>query len=305
MPTLPHFHISTLPHSFSGTGVALVTPFTQDSAIDFDALGRLIEHVIEGGVDYLVALGTTGETPTLSGRERRAVLDYIIQHAEGRVPVVAGMGGNNTIELIHGLHDYDLSKVAGILSVAPYYNKPSQEGIYQHFAAIARATELPIILYNVPGRTASNMLPETVIRLATEFSNIVAVKEASGNIAQNMAIIAGVPEGFAVLSGDDNLVLAQIAVGMRGVISVAANCYTKDFCQMVKSALDGRFSEAREIHYRLLPGMDLLFAEGNPTGVKSVLSRMGICENVLRLPLLPASEGLAEKLAKASAGPKV
>ena len=286
-------------HLFRGTGVALVTPFTQDSAVDFDALGRLIEHVIAGGVDYLVALGTTGETPTLSSKERRAVLDYIIQHAEGRVPVVAGMGGNNTVELIHGLHEYDLSKVAGILSVAPYYNKPSQEGIYQHFAAIARATELPIILYNVPGRTSSNILPETVLRLAAEFSNIVAIKEASGNLAQNMAIVAGAPEGFAVLSGDDNLVLAQIAVGMQGVISVAANCYTKDFCAMVKAALDGDFSEARSIHYRLLPGMDLLFAEGNPTGVKSVLSRMGICENVLRLPLVPASEGLAEKLAGA------
>lgn len=287
-----------MPHSFSGTGVALVTPFTQESAVDFDALGRLIEHVIEGGVDYLVALGTTGETPTLSGKERRAVLDYILQHAEGRVPVVAGMGGNNTVELIHGLRDYDLSQVAGVLSVAPYYNKPSQEGLYQHFAAIARATELPIILYNVPGRTASNLLPETVLRLAHEFSNIVAVKEASGNLAQNMAIIAGAPDGFAVLSGDDNLVLAQIAVGMQGVISVAANCYTQDFCSMVKAALDGRFDEARAIHYRLLPGMDLLFAEGNPTGVKSVLSRMGICENVLRLPLVPASEALAEKLAK-------
>lgn len=285
-------------HLFQGTGVALVTPFTQDSAVDFDALGRLIEHVIEGGVDYLVALGTTGETPTLSGKERRAVLDYIIQHAEGRVPVVAGMGGNNTVELIHGLHDYDLSMVAGILSVAPYYNKPSQEGIYQHFAAIARATELPIILYNVPGRTASNILPETVLRLAAEFSNIVAIKEASGNLAQNMAIIAGAPKGFAVLSGDDNLVLPQIAVGMQGVISVAANCYTREFCQMVKSALDGRFSEAREVHYRLLPGMDLLFAEGNPAGVKSVLSHIGICENVLRLPLVPATEGLAQKLAE-------
>ncbi len=280
-------------HLFSGTGVALVTPFTADSAVDFDALTRVIDHVIDGGVDYLVALGTTGETPTLSGKERRAVLDHILQRAEGRVPVVAGMGGNNTAELIHGLHDYDLSRVAGILSVAPYYNKPTQEGLYQHFAAIARATELPIILYNVPGRTASNLLPATVLRLAEDFSNIVAIKEASGNLVQNMEIIAGAPEGFAVLSGDDNLVVPQIAVGMHGVISVAANCYTADFCAMVRSALDGRFDEARRIHYSLLPRINMLFEEGNPAGVKHELARMGICKNFLRLPLVPVSSGLA------------
>lgn len=287
-------------HPFRGTGVALVTPFTDDNAVDFDALSRLIDHVIAGGVDYLVALGTTGETPTLSGKERRAVLDHIIQRAESRVPVVAGMGGNNTVELIHGLHDYDLSQVAGILSVTPYYNKPSQEGLYQHFAAIARATGLPIILYNVPGRTASNLLPATVLRLAEEFSHIVAIKEASGNLVQNMEIIAGAPDGFAVLSGDDNLVLPQIAVGMQGVISVAANCYTADFCAMVKAALDGRFNEARRLHYSLLPGINMLFEEGNPAGVKHELTRLGICKNSLRLPLVPVSAGLGERLNNAA-----
>jgi len=285
-------------HPFRGTGVALVTPFTEDSAIDFDALARLIDHVIAGGVSYLVALGTTGETPTLSGKERRAVLDFIVQRADGRVPVVAGMGGNSTAELIHGLRDYDLSRVAGILSVAPYYNKPSQEGLYQHFAALARAAELPIILYNVPGRTASNILPQTALRLAREFAHIVAIKEASGNLAQNMEIVASAPEGFAVLSGDDNLVLPQIAVGMQGVISVAANCFTAPFCRMVEAALEGKFDEARSLHYRLLTGIDQLFAEGNPAGVKSALTHLGILQNYLRLPLVPASQALDARIAE-------
>ena len=282
--------------AFRGTGVALVTPFTKDGYIDFNGLGKLINHVIEGGVNYLVALGTTAETPTLSTDEKKEVLTSVINHAAGRVPVVCGMGGNNTAEVLEALASYNLEQVAGLLSVVPYYNKPSQEGIYQHFKAIAGATELPIILYNVPGRTVTNILPQTVIRIAQDCPNVVAIKEASGNLPQCMELIAAKPEGFAVLSGDDNLVVPQIAVGMEGVISVAANCFTADFTGMVNAALKGDFAKARELHYKLLPGTDLLFAEGNPAGVKYVLSEMGLIKSGLRLPLVPVTDGLGIKL---------
>lgn len=282
-------------HQFTGTGVALVTPFQQDGNVDYASLTRLIDHVIDNGVNYLVALGTTAETPTLTGEEKLAVLDYVISHCNGRVPVVCGIGGNNTAEVIHQLHTYPLDKVAGILSVAPYYNKPTQEGVYQHFKAIAQATTKPIILYNVPGRTVTNILPATALKLANEFKHIVAIKEASGNLAQCMELVQDKPAHFAVLSGDDNLILPQVAIGMEGVISVAANCYTKDFTTMVNSALQGDFDTARKLHYKLLPGIDLLFAEGNPAGVKFVLNEMGICPNKLRLPLVAVSEPLADK----------
>ena len=285
---------------FSGTGVALVTPFTKDNAVDFDALGKLIDHVIAGGVDYLVALGTTGETPTLTSEERRAVLRFIVEHTDRRRPVVAGMGSNNTAELLEGLRTYDFTGVSCLLSVTPYYNKPSQEGLYQHYVAYAAATDLPIILYNVPGRTGGNILPKTVYRLVREFQNIIAIKEASGNLAQCMELVANAPEGFAVLSGDDNLVLPQIAIGMHGVISVAANCYTQDFCAMVQFALVNQYEEARRLHYKLLSGIDMLFEEGNPAGVKHELARLGICENYLRLPLVPVSAGLAERMNRAA-----
>lgn len=281
---------------FRGTGVALVTPFTKNGYIDFKGLAKLIDHVIEGGVDYLVALGTTAETPTLTTDEKKEVLISVLNHAKERVPVVCGMGGNNTREVLEAMETFPLEGVAGLLSVAPYYNKPSQEGIYQHFKAIAGATKLPIILYNVPGRTVTNILPQTVIRIANDCPNVVAIKEASGNLVQCMELIAAKPEGFVVLSGDDNLVVPQISVGMEGVISVAANCFTRDFTSMVNAALRGDFTEARNLHYKLLPGIDLLFAEGNPTGVKHVLSEMGIIRNALRLPLVPATEGLAAKL---------
>jgi 4-hydroxy-tetrahydrodipicolinate synthase len=283
-------------HKFRGTGVALVTPFKEDLSIDFDALGKLVDHVIGGGVNYLVALGTTAETPTLSDEEKKQVLDFIVKHNNKRVPVVCGMGGNNTAEILHQLKTYDLSGVAGLLSVAPYYNKPTQEGIYQHFKAIVSATALPVILYNVPGRTGSNILPATALRLANEFGNVVAIKEASGNLVQCMELVQNKPEHFAVLSGDDNLALAQIAVGMEGVISVAANAYSKDFAGMVNAALEGNFSHARTLHYKLLTGIDLLFAEGNPAGVKCVLHKMDICKNVLRLPLVPVSEGVQQQV---------
>lgn len=279
--------------SFRGTGVALVTPFLGNGGVDYDALSKLVDHVIANGVDYLVALGTTAETPTLSEAEKKQVLAHIVKQNAGRLPVVCGMGGNNTAELVRLLGEYDLTGVSAILSVSPYYNKPTQEGIYQHFKAVAQASRLPIILYNVPGRTAGNILPATAVRLAREFNNIVAIKEASGNMVQFMEYVQAAPPGFALLSGDDNLVLPQIAVGFHGVISVAANCYTRDFTNMVNAALEGNFEKARSLHYKLLNGMDLLFAEGNPAGVKKALQALGICQNELRLPLVGVSEQTA------------
>lgn len=276
-------------NKFQGTGVALVTPFTKDGAIDYPALAKLVEHVIENKVDFLVALGTTAETPTLSTEEKQAVLRFIIQQNNKRVPLVCGAGGNNTAAVIQQLQTWDWNGVDGLLSVVPYYNKPTQEGIYQHFKAIASATPLPIILYNVPGRTVTNMLPATTLRLAQEFKHIVAVKEASGNMAQCMELVQGAPADFAVLSGDDDLVLPQMAIGMHGVISVAANCFTKDFSQMVLLARQGQFEAAKSLHYRLLKGINLLFAEGNPAGVKCVLQEMGIMQDTLRLPLVNVS----------------
>jgi len=281
---------------FRGTGVALVTPFNEDCSIDYAALENLVDYVINNGVNYLVALGTTGETPTLTAEEKKDVLSCIVAKCGNRVPVVCGVGGNNTAEVLQQLKDYDLSGVSGILSVVPYYNKPTQEGLYQHFRAIANSTDKPIILYNVPGRTVTNMLPATSLRLANDFKNIVAIKEASGNMSQCMDLVAGKPGHFTVLSGDDDLVLPQIALGMEGVISVAANCFTKDFTTMVNNALDGNFDAAKTMHYRLLEGIRLLFADGNPAGVKYVLSKMGLCKNVMRLPIVPVTDATAEKI---------
>ena len=283
-------------NQFRGTGVALVTPFQEDGSVDYNSLEKLINSVIENGVDYLVALGTTAETPTLTSQEKKDILEFIVEKSGKRVPVVCGIGGNNTSEVISLMKEYDLSGVAGILSVVPYYNKPTQEGIYQHFKAIASQSPKPIILYNVPGRTVTNMLPATALKLAREFSNIVAIKEASGNLSQCMELVQNKPDHFAILSGDDDLVLPQLAIGMEGVISVAANCYTRDFTSMVKAGLEGDFAPARALHYKLLKGIHLLFAEGNPAGVKYVLQTQGICKNVLRLPLVPVSANLRSKV---------
>jgi len=280
-----------------GTGVALVTPFQKNGKIDYPSLEKLVNHVIKGGVDFLVALGTTAETPTLSATEKQEVLNAIVQYNNGRVPLVCGVGGNSTDEVVKQLKEMDLNGVDAILSVTPYYNKPSQEGLYQHFKTVAAATSKPIILYNVPGRTGINMLPATVVRLAQDCSNVVAIKDACSNMVQCMEMLAVKPEGFTVLSGDDNLLLAQMALGMEGVISVAANCFTKEMTDIVNLSLVNKFDKARKIHFKLLPGIDLLFAEGNPAGVKSVLRHMGICENVLRLPLTPVSEATAKKIA--------
>ena len=280
---------------FKGTGVALVTPFQKNGSIDFIALQKLVNHVIEGGVDFIVALGTTAETVTLTNEEKHEVLTSIITFTNNRVPIVCGIGGNNTTEVVHQIKTNNLNGVSALLSVAPYYNKPSQEGMYQHFKAIAEASNLPIILYNVPGRTSSNLLPATVLRLALDFTNIIGIKEASGNIVQCMEILMQKPDNFIVLSGDDNLIVPQMAIGMDGIISVAANCYTKQMTEIINLLLIEKYSEAKKLFYNLLPGIDLLFVEGNPAGVKCALSYLDICENVFRLPIVPVSKNTDEK----------
>jgi 4-hydroxy-tetrahydrodipicolinate synthase len=285
----------SLRDNLQGTGVALVTPFTKDGAVDFDGLKKLIDFVISDGVNYVVTLGTTGETPTLSREEKLEIVDATFKAVSERVPVVVGIGGNNTREVLQDLEKYPLEKAAAVLSASPYYNKPSQEGIYQHYKAMASATAKPIILYNVPGRTGSNISAATTLRLAVEFENINGIKEASGNMDQCMHILRDKPQDFLVVSGDDSLALAQIACGMRGVISVAANCFPKDFSNMVNAALSDDFNAARGLNNKLLQGFDLLFAENNPAGVKAFLSQLGIIQNQLRLPLVPVSQGLMKQ----------
>lgn len=279
-----------------GTGVALVTPFARDLSIDYPALERLINFVIEGGVQYVVTLGTTGETATLSSEEKLDIFNFTYEKVQSRVPVVVGIGSNNTQSVLKEIETYPLDNAAAILSVSPYYNKPSQEGLYQHYKAMAKATNKPIILYNVPGRTGSNILPETAIRLATEFDNICGMKEASGNMVQCMHLIKDKPRDFFVTSGDDHLALPLIACGMEGVISVAANCFPKDVSEMVMAAIDNDYQLARTLQMNLLEGFDLLFAENNPAGVKAFLTELGLIENYLRPPLTPLSATYVEKV---------
>lgn len=281
---------------YRGTGVALVTPFTNEGKIDFSSLEKLVNHVITNGVNYLVALGTTAETPTLSAEEKLEVLNAVIEYNNQRVPLVCGIGGNNTNEILELFEKYPTDKIDAILSVSPYYNKPSQQGIIAHYELLNKHTPKPIILYNVPGRTGSNMNVSTTIKLANDCENIIAIKEASGNMVQCMELVQYAPEGFAILSGDDNLAMAQIACGFEGVISVAANCFTKDFCEMINSSLQNGYTQARSLHYKMLKGIDLLFAEGNPAGVKCVLSEMGIIQNELRLPVVPVSKTTKEAI---------
>ncbi|MCU0387579.1 MAG: 4-hydroxy-tetrahydrodipicolinate synthase [Chitinophagaceae bacterium] len=280
----------------SGVGVALVTPFKADLSVDYQALDRLLDYVIKSKVNYVVTLGTTGETATLSKSEKLQILEHTIEKVNGRVPVVVGIGGNNTAEVIDNIKTWPIEKAAAILSVSPYYNKPSQEGIYQHYAAIAQSTEKDIILYNVPGRTSSNITPATTFRLAADFKNIIGTKEASGNMEQCLHLCKDRPEGFLLLSGDDHITLPLIACGFNGVISVAANCFAADFTRLVHYALEGNFKEANHFQHKLLDGMDLLFAENNPAGVKAFLTEMGLIENVLRLPLVPLSASIQEKV---------
>ncbi|HMN32114.1 MAG TPA: 4-hydroxy-tetrahydrodipicolinate synthase [Chitinophagaceae bacterium] len=277
-------------NQYKGTGVALVTPFNENGDIDYKALEKLTNHVIEQGVQFLVALGTTAETPTLSDDEKNAVLNIIQGVNNGRVPLVCGIGGNNTNDILKKFQNTSLDKVDAILSVAPYYNKPTQAGMIAHFETLNAHTPKPIILYNVPGRTGSNMTAQTTIHLANHCKNIIGIKEASGNMVQCMEIVKYAPENFRILSGDDNLILAQVACGFHGVISVAANCFPAPFSKMVNLALASQFTEARTLHYQLLEGIDLLFAEGNPAGVKCVLAEMGMMQNQFRLPIVPVSE---------------
>jgi 4-hydroxy-tetrahydrodipicolinate synthase len=282
--------------SLIGTGVALVTPFKKDLSIDTEALARIVDFVIDGGVEYLVVLGTTAESATLSGEEKQVVIDTIIQANRSRLPLVLGVGGNNTLEVVEELKTRDLSKFTAILSVSPYYNKPTQEGIYQHFKAIANHSPIPIILYNVPGRTASNMLPSTVIRLANDFKNIVAIKEAAGDIVQAMQLIQNKPNGFLVISGDDMITLPMVLAGGSGVISVIGEGFPKQFSQMVRLGLQRKVEEAYQLHYLLADGIDMIFEQGNPAGIKEVFKSLGLSENTVRLPLVNVNEDLANRL---------
>ncbi len=279
-----------------GMGVALITPFNEDETIDFPALARLVEYQIQNGIDYLVVLGTTAETPTLTEEEKARVRSFVIEKVAGRVPIVMGLGGNNTRAIVDSLKTQNFDGVDAILSVVPYYNKPSQEGIYQHYKAIAQATKLPVILYNVPGRTGVNMTAGTTLRLARDFDNIVAIKEASGNITQMDDIIKNKPADFMVISGDDGITFPLITLGAVGVISVIGNAFPREFSRMVRLALNGDYASALTIHHRFTELFSLLFVDGNPAGVKCLLHAMGYIENQLRLPLVPTRITTYEKI---------
>lgn len=276
----------------SGVGVALVTPFDNKGEVDFAALGRVVDHVTAGGVDYLVALGTTAETPTLSNDEKSEIIRYIKERNAGRLPIVVGCGGYNTAEVLRCINEIDLDGIAAVLSVTPYYNKPTQEGLYQHYKTVAEGSPVPLILYNVPARTGVNMLPETTMRLAREVGNILGIKEACGTVTQMAQVLCGRPEGFRVISGDDIMALALAAMGGDGVISVAANAFPHAMCSMMKAAAGGETAKAAGMFSRLYPAFEALFAEGNPTGVKTALTVKGLIDNNLRLPLIKGSPGL-------------
>lgn len=279
-----------------GTGVALVTPFKKDFSIDFEGLERVVNHCIHGGVDYLVVLGTTAESVTLTDEEKQQVIDKIIAVNNDRLPLVLGVGGNNTQKVVEELKTRDLSAFEAVLSVSPYYNKPTQEGIYQHFKAVATASPKPVILYNVPGRTSSNMLPKTVVRLAADFDNIVAIKEAAGDIVQAMQLIKDTPKDFLVISGDDMITLPMILAGGAGVISVIGEGFPNEFSDMVRLGLNKKVDAAYELHYKLASAIDLIFAEGNPAGIKAVFETLGICDATVRLPLVEASAELKQQI---------
>jgi len=285
--------------SLYGAGVALVTPFNNDASIDFDGLSRLIEYQIAGGMDYLVILGTTGEVATLTKEEKKEILDFAAKQVNGRVPLIAGFGGNNTAELVAQLKAFSNPAYQAILSVSPYYNKQKQEGIYQHYKAVAEATELPIILYNVPGRTGSMISYETIVRLANDFKNIIGVKEASANFEHFTRIMEYKPDDFLLISGDDALTLPMMSLGAVGVITVVGNAFPSQTQKLVKYCNEWHYEEARKLHYELLHIDDLCFVEGNPAGVKEMLKELGICGNYVRLPLVPVSEETRNKIKKA------
>ena len=268
-------------------GVALITPFKEDESVDYEALARLVDYQLQNGTDYLVVLGTTAETPTLTEEEKKDIINLVVTKVNGRIPIVLGVGGNCTRSVVEKLKNDNFDGIDAILSVVPYYNKPSQEGIYQHYKAIAEATALPIVLYNVPGRTGVNMTAETTLRLARDFKNIVAIKEASGNITQMDDIIKNKPENFDVISGDDGITFPLITLGAVGVISVIGNAFPREFSRMTRLALAGDYNNALTIHHQFTELFKLLFVDGNPAGVKAMLSMMGMIENRLRLPLVP------------------
>lgn len=279
-----------------GTGVALVTPFNRDFSIDFDALAKLVEHCINGGLEYLVVLGTTGEGPTLNKEEKKQIFKFVADKVAGRVPLVAGIGGADTREVMESLKSFDANGYSAILSVSPYYNKPNQEGIYLHYMELVKVTPLPIIIYNVPGRTGMGISAATTLRLANASTKFIAVKEASGNPEVFMDILKDKPAHFSVISGDDNLTLPFMAVGMSGVISVIAQAYPKDYSDMVRLALAGNFTEAAKLHFKLYDVMKTIFTDGNPGGVKVLLENLGIGKNIVRLPLAPVNNQVKEKL---------
>ena len=283
---------------FRGLGIALITPFTENGAVDYDAMKRIVEYQLSNGADFLCILATTGETPCLTKQEKEDIKKYIIDLVAGRIPILMGCGGNNTSAVVDELQNGDFKGIDGILSVCPYYNKPSQEGLYQHFKAISSATSLPIVLYNVPGRTGINLKAETTVRLARECENIVAIKEASGSLEQVDEILKNKPEGFAVLSGDDSLTYPMIACGADGVISVIGNALPKEFSRMIRLEKNGEFEAAVKIHHKFTDLYSLLFVDGNPAGVKALLHEMGYIKNVLRLPLVPTRVATVQKMSQ-------
>ncbi len=281
---------------FLGTGIAIVTPFKSDKSIDFEALKKLVDFNIKNGINYIVISGTTGESTTISAKEKQQITAVIIEANNSRVPLVLGVGGNNTATVVSELKNTDFTGISAILSVAPYYSKPTQEGFYQHFAAISKACPIDIILYNVPGRTSKNMEPKTIISLANNFTNIVAVKEAGSNMSQYYDLIKTKPDGFAVISGDDDLALGVTLAGGSGVISVIAQAMTKDFSDMIQLGLQGKAPEAYELHYRLMEITGYIFSENNPAGIKAVLEQLNLCSDVVRLPLVAATNDLKSKI---------
>lgn len=285
----------TKTNKFVGTGVALITPFKEDFSIDFKALRNIVDYIIENGADYIVALGTTSEAPTLSAEEKKSVIDTIINAVNRRCPIILGMGGNDTLALIRQIKDFSFTGIDAILSVTPYYNKPQQNGLISHFTAVADISPIPVVLYNVPGRTGVNMTAETCLKLA-KHENVIAIKEASGNFHQIMEILRDKPSDFDVISGDDSITQPLMSLGAIGVISVAANAYTKPFAQMVKAQLQGNFEESLQMHYKLLKMNNLIFADGSPAGIKVLLKQIGLCSDVVRLPLVNVSENVKQLL---------
>lgn len=281
---------------FLGTGIAIVTPFNKDKSVDFKALERVVEFNIKNGVNYIVISGTTGESGTITAAEKKDITACIVKATSGRVPLVLGIGGNNTANVIEEIKSTDFTGISAILSVAPYYSKPTQEGFYQHFKAIAEASPTDIILYNVPGRTAKNMDAQTTLRLARDFKNVVAVREAGNNMAQYYELLRDKPEDFAIISGDDDLALGVTLAGGAGVISVIGQAMTKDFCDMIQLGLQGKSKEAYQLHYKLMEIISLIFAENNPSGIKAVLEAMDLCSDEVRLPLVPATSSLKTQI---------